>query len=118
MLRELLKQDGIDTGNIITVNDRPTTVKTRIMASGQHILRIDEEISDDLDTQIQEQLKENFDKLTEEIKIDAVIFQDYNKGLLNDNIINHIISKCREKVYLPLLIQNLKIFSAIKMLVF
>ncbi len=97
MLMELLKQDGIDTGNIITVNDRPTTVKTRIMSSGQHILRIDEEISDDLDTQIQDQLKENFDILTEEIKIDAVIFQDYNKGLLNDNIINHIILKCRER---------------------
>lgn len=96
-LRDLLTREGIDIKNIITVNDRPTTVKTRIMASGQHVLRIDEEISDDLNDDIQEVLKNKFDILINEVKIDAVIFQDYNKGLLNENIINHIISKCKKK---------------------
>lgn len=97
ILLNLLAQEGINTENIITVNDRPTTVKTRIMASGQHILRIDEEISDYLSDNIQESLKKKFDTLTNDVKIDAVIFQDYNKGLLNENIIDHVISKCKEK---------------------
>lgn len=96
-LLELLMKNGISTDNIIQVNDRPTTVKTRIMASGQHVLRIDEETSDEINGTIQEQIKKSFDILSEKTEIDAVIFQDYNKGLLNDNIIVYIVKKCIEK---------------------
>jgi D-glycero-beta-D-manno-heptose-7-phosphate kinase len=97
ILIDLLKQEGIDSKNLIRVNERPTTVKTRIMASGQHILRIDEEISDEISSELEEKLKSGFDKLTDKIKIDALIFQDYNKGLLSQGLIDHITKECQKK---------------------
>ena len=44
-----LKRAGIDTRGIIKSNDRPTTLKTRVMARGRHMLRIDRETRTPLD---------------------------------------------------------------------
>lgn len=97
ILMELLNENEIETENIITVKNRPTTVKTRILSGSHHILRIDEEeISDLADTEMHT-LKQRFDAIIEKNSIDAVIIQDYNKGLLNKDFITHIIAECNKK---------------------
>lgn len=97
LLLDLLDKEGVKTQYILRTKDRPTTVKTRIMASGQHVLRIDEEFCGFINSETEQQLKNRFDDLTNNIEIDAVIFQDYNKGLLTCDLISYIIDKCRKK---------------------
>jgi D-glycero-beta-D-manno-heptose-7-phosphate kinase len=97
ILIELLNENKIETENIITVKNRPTTVKTRILSGSHHILRIDEEeISDLVDADLHK-LMNSFDAIIEKKSIDAVIIQDYNKGLLNQELIIHIITECNKK---------------------
>jgi len=97
LLLELLKQEDIDTHCIIKTSDRPTTVKTRVMASGQHVLRIDEEFCGSINSDTEQKMKDEFDDIVKNINLDAVIFQDYNKGLLSCGLITHIIEKCRKR---------------------
>lgn len=97
ILIELLNEKEIDTENIITVKNRPTTVKTRILSGSHHILRIDEEEISDIATSEFQELKHCFDTIIEKKSIDAVIIQDYNKGLLNKEFIIHIITQCNKK---------------------
>lgn len=96
LLLELLNREGIDTRYVIQTQDRPTTVKTRAMASGQHVLRIDEEFCGYISAEIEQQIKEGFDDIVKSIRLDAVIFQDYNKGLLGCDLISEISEKCRK----------------------
>ncbi|HHH54108.1 MAG TPA: hypothetical protein ENK91_10645 [Bacteroidetes bacterium] len=93
VLLKILKQNGIDTKNVLRDNKKATTVKTRIMANGQHVLRIDEENIKPVDKKMNELLIYVFDNIIEENEIDGVIIQDYDKGLLNEDFIKIIIQK-------------------------
>lgn len=97
ILIELLNKNKIETENIITVKNRPTTVKTRILSGSHHILRIDEEEISDIESADLDKLMHSFDAIIEKKSIDAVIIQDYNKGLLNQELIIHIIKECNKK---------------------
>ncbi len=89
ILCKLMKEKGITEKGIITEKKRPTTAKTRVIANNQHIVRIDKEnnnpISADTEKKILEKLKKELNK------IDAIILQDYNKGVLTENLIKQII---------------------------
>lgn len=76
----------------IIESGRRTSIKTRVVATNQQLLRIDEEDDHDLSSV-------SADKLLSELiiilkTIDAVILSDYNKGLLTPNLINQIINLC------------------------
>jgi len=96
-LLDQLKENKISTDYIFTDHDKLTTVKTRIMSDGQHILRIDEENIADISEKSKNELLRLFDLIIENEKIDAVIFQDYDKGLLSDEIISKLIKKSVDK---------------------
>jgi D-glycero-beta-D-manno-heptose-7-phosphate kinase len=86
---KLLKKKGIDASGILITDKRPTTLKTRIIAHQQQIVRIDKEdhsdISELLENQILEMVKSHIQQ------IDAIIIEDYNKGLLTKQLIENII---------------------------
>ena len=88
-LLALLDEKGIDTGSIVVDNKRPTTRKTRIGATTQQIVRIDYENRQDVSAGIEKKIIAKITKLLS--KVDAVIFEDYNKGLLTENIISETI---------------------------
>ncbi len=90
-------ENHISTDNIIRDKSRQTTVKTRIMSNGQHILRIDEEDTDIVNNSVKEKILRSFRQIIEGNKINAIILQDYDKGLLDKYIITHIIEKAKEK---------------------
>ncbi len=96
-LIDCIDENGISTGYIIKDKTRQTTVKTRIMSKGQHIMRIDEEDVETIDKNTKKQLLETFNHIVDNKKIDAVIIQDYDKGLLDDYTIHNIINTAKGK---------------------
>ncbi len=96
-LLKLLKENEIDTSNILRDFKKITTVKTRLMANGQHVLRIDEENPVPVDSETESIIREMFMDILEENDIDAIIMQDYDKGLLGENLIGFFVQKARER---------------------
>ncbi len=93
-LLDLFIQNGISTEGIIASKDRKTTVKTRVISNRQHLLRIDSEtttaILQDEENALIDQVKNLISK-----GLDAVIFEDYNKGVLTKRVIQAIIELCK-----------------------
>lgn len=86
----LLERLGIDGSGLIAEPGRPTTVKTRVIADSQHVVRADRETKAPIGTEARLQL---FARLQERIEeLDAIILQDYNKGVFSPELIDSIIS--------------------------
>jgi len=85
----LLEENQISKEGIFVDTDRSTTAKVRIIANNQQLLRVDREqkkdISKDLELKILSYLKNNLND------IDAIILEDYNKGVLSQNVIKEVI---------------------------
>lgn len=91
----LLSESSIDSSGMIKDNSRPTTAKTRVIAGKQHIVRIDKESKQSIKKNIEKKILE---RLKDEINsLDAVILQDYNKGVLTPKLIKEIIALANEK---------------------
>jgi rfaE bifunctional protein kinase chain/domain len=94
LLRKLMIETGIDDKGMIVDKERPTTAKTRVIAHKQHVVRIDKEktfpIGPTMENKIISILKQNIKKL------DAIILQDYNKGVLTHSLITHVIEIANE----------------------
>ncbi len=86
----LLEESKLNSQGIIKTNDRPTTVKTRIISQHQQLLRIDEETDVEISTDSEQLLIAKVKLLMSELKIQALIFQDYDKGVLTPRLINAI----------------------------
>ncbi|MCH7827884.1 MAG: D-glycero-beta-D-manno-heptose-7-phosphate kinase [Bacteroidetes bacterium] len=85
----LLNEANISNEGIIIEDSRPTTTKTRVIAGNQHVVRIDKESKMYLNEEIERNVYNLFESEINEI--DAVILQDYNKGVLTPNLISKII---------------------------
>lgn len=87
--RSILEQQGTSAEGIVTDETRPTTVKTRVIAHNQHVVRIDSEEKRDVDAATQEKI---FAVVERHIKeLDAIIIEDYNKGIIVKSLIRRII---------------------------
>ena len=77
--------------NLHLVKDegRPTSVKTRIIADGKQVVRLDDEATNEINQIHKEKLKSVFDAYIK--NIDGIIIEDYNKGTLSSDVIVHII---------------------------
>ncbi len=78
--REALGAAGLDDRTIVTVPGRPTTTKTRVMARGQQVVRIDEEVDAPLEPGTLERVTTLLHEALADA--DALLLEDYNKGLL------------------------------------
>ncbi len=95
-LLSLADTAGVDTSLVMKSHRRPTTTKVRILSRNQQMMRLDDEITDDLYTEEEHPFIDMVLKYLQKIKPDAVIFEDYNKGLLKENVIKHITAHCKE----------------------
>lgn len=89
ILKNIFAEKGHVTAHFITDDSRPTTVKERIVGGGQHIVRIDNEKTHDIDKDIENKILKDFAKSVKEC--DAVILSDYNKGVLTDTLIRAVM---------------------------
>lgn len=94
---QLCKSHNMEDIVLIKDNSRRTTIKTRILAQNQHILRVDEEDVDDINSTIEEQLLQSFNMIIESKNVDGVILQDYNKGVFTKHVIQSILNTCKKK---------------------
>jgi rfaE bifunctional protein kinase chain/domain len=91
ILLRLLGNENISAEGIIVSDIRPTTVKTRIISGKNQLLRIDIEEDDLLNPEDTSSLES---KISELIKvIDLIIFEDYDKGVISQHIIEEIVKK-------------------------
>ncbi len=92
----LLKNSGINTDHILTSDKRITTNKTRVMSRNQQMMRLDAEITADIDRETEDRLLNNIKELFKKQQPDILIFEDYNKGILTERVINELIQLCKE----------------------
>lgn len=86
-----LEKNDLETSGVIIDPSRKTTVKERIIVDNKHVVRIDEEIKENLNEKTRSKL---LSKINEKIKTsDILIFQDYNKGVIDNVLIDRITSK-------------------------
>ncbi|MEA2011573.1 MAG: PfkB family carbohydrate kinase [Verrucomicrobiota bacterium] len=95
-LKNLLNNLKCNIQGIIVDPSRPTTVKTRVIASRQQVVRIDDEIVEKLKNDDKEELKERVIKDIKNQEIDALIFEDYAKGCLDHEIVSEITQYAKE----------------------
>lgn len=95
-LVKLLKENKIGTDYIVTSTSRITTNKTRIISRNQQMMRLDSEVTHDLDDRDSESLLKSIKKFIETEKPQVMIFEDYNKGVLSDKVIRQAIELCRK----------------------
>lgn len=95
-LDALMAASGIDTSFIICSHSRKTTNKTRIICRNQQMMRLDSENTNDLNAEAEEALLERVKDYIVNEKPAAIILEDYNKGVLTENVITAIVALCKE----------------------
>lgn len=93
----LLKKQKLSFEGIIKSKSRTTTVKTRIIGNNHQMIRVDEETDHPLDIKTTSVLLNQIKKIISSSKIDAIIFEDYDKGCINPELIKQVISFAKQK---------------------
>ncbi len=94
MLRNNLADGDLKTSGLLTDRERPTTVKTRIVAHNQQVVRIDRESTAEIPSEIVEQLITRIGKMIK--GIDGIIISDYGKGVITYDLLSALIPMARE----------------------
>ena len=91
---QILKEKNLPAEGIFVDQDRHTTIKTRIIAHSQQVVRADREKTDEISPDISAKL---FDFIQSRIKdIHGIIISDYGKGVINGGLLQRVISLARE----------------------
>ncbi len=96
ILKELAKKEKIGIKGILVDKTRPTTLKTRIIAQSQQLLRIDKEERRSINKELRKEFEEIYESLLDEV--DGVIISDYAKGMfLSESFCAWLIGEARRK---------------------
>jgi rfaE bifunctional protein kinase chain/domain len=95
-LLNLFEKNGILTDGLVKSMVRKTTVKTRVISNKQQLLRIDSESAFPLSESEEIKLNNTIKNIINQ-GIDGIIFEDYNKGVLTDSVIQNTIKIAKEK---------------------
>jgi len=94
-MRELLREQHVGCGGLIAHSSRPTSIKTRIVAHQQQVVRVDRESRAPLDDATTGQL---LDAVERRLKgADAVIVGDYGKGVVTQSLLDALKDLCRKR---------------------
>ncbi len=95
--KALLKDEELNAEGIIESDERITTVKTRVIGNNHQVIRVDSEVDTPLSSTENKSLNNAITTLINNNKIDVVIFQDYDKGVITKDLIDEVISVCNSK---------------------
>lgn len=93
ILKDLLEREAMNCEGLMRTRSK-TTVKTRIIGNAHHLLRLDEEVTELPNGDVELQIIAAFREKLEKHRFDAVIFEDYDKGFLSERIIVEAIRMC------------------------
>jgi D-glycero-beta-D-manno-heptose-7-phosphate kinase len=90
MLLKVIRREGIDTGGIVYDKERPTSMKIRVIAHSQQLVRFDREKSENVSP-------ENCKKIVRFVKqkiqnTDVIIIEDYGKGVVQPLLLKEIVA--------------------------
>lgn len=91
-LKELLEKNTMTSDGLVYSTTRKTSVKTRVISDGQHVVRVDDEDHHDLDQNEENAILERIESLMVTAEFDVLIFEDYNKGVLTESVIQRCIA--------------------------
>lgn len=92
-LKSLLEKENISTNHLIETKEKPTILKSRIIAQKQHVVRLDREDTNELNLDTFQNLKES---LHAHIKAhDILLLSDYKKGTLSNSLISYCIETAK-----------------------
>jgi D-glycero-beta-D-manno-heptose-7-phosphate kinase len=95
-LTKLFTENNINTTYLVYSGQRITTNKIRIISRNQHMMRLDAELTNDITAADEERLLTAFENFIAAENPDVVVLEDYNKGVLTENVIAKIISLCKK----------------------
>lgn len=87
----LFDRNKLPTDGLTFSKERVSTVKTRFIGNNQQMLRLDQETTDDITMKMSGLLLEKIKEIIKNNRPDVIILQDYNKGVLTENLIESII---------------------------
>lgn len=93
-LQSILVEHNMPVAGLVTSASRPTTVKTRIIASSQHVVRVDEESDKPPVQEEEEALLKRIESLLSGCQV--IIFEDYDKGVINASLIEKTVALARK----------------------
>jgi D-beta-D-heptose 7-phosphate kinase/D-beta-D-heptose 1-phosphate adenosyltransferase len=94
-LRELLREQQVGCDGLVTHNSRPTSIKTRIVAHQQQVVRVDRETRGHLDSKTTGQLLDAIESRLNGAA--AVIVGDYGKGVVTQSLLDALKEICRKR---------------------
>ncbi len=94
---DLLKQQKLSQKGILKCRNRITTVKTRVIGNNSQLLRVDEEVENEIENFETQQLLTLISYIINQDKIDVIIFEDYNKGLITNRLVNKVVELAKSK---------------------
>jgi len=97
LLTGLLQQNHINTQYLVHSEERITTNKIRIISRNQHMMRLDAEMANDMSAADEDRLLYAFENYVAAENPQLVILEDYNKGVLTENVIKRIIELCKKQ---------------------
>ncbi|MBO9632296.1 MAG: carbohydrate kinase [Chitinophagaceae bacterium] len=95
-LKALFQQQRIDTSYLLQSGHRITTNKSRIISRNQQMMRLDAEITKDLNASDEAALLDTVERFLKEQQPHVMIFEDYNKGVLTASVIEKAIALCKQ----------------------
>jgi D-glycero-beta-D-manno-heptose-7-phosphate kinase len=95
-MQDLFVAAGINTNYLVHSDARPTTNKTRIISRNQQMMRLDSETTRDLAANDEAALLQKIQLYIQEVQPNIIILEDYNKGVLTENVIAKTIALCQQ----------------------
>ena len=94
-MRKLLEEKSISSDHLVVDESRRTTIKTRIMAHNQQVVRADRETRHELHDEIEQKIFSRILQVSDDI--DAVVISDYGKGMITLPLLNRVTDLCLQK---------------------
>lgn len=108
-LRQAFSELGVSTDRLVVDSSRPTTVKTRIIAHSQQVVRTDRESRVPISSEIEARVIDNFRGEIE--SADAIVVSDYGKGLLTMELLGQTLTAARKRGLIVCLDPKMRSFA-------
>lgn len=93
---QLLEASQMETQGILKSRSRVTTTKFRVIGNNVQMLRVDEETDKDLNRDDSERLFSTFEEIIHNKTVQVIIFQDYDKGVISEELISKVVKKAKD----------------------
>jgi D-glycero-beta-D-manno-heptose-7-phosphate kinase len=94
---EMMREQKLTNKGILKSRGRITTVKTRVIGNNHQMLRVDEEMEETVSDHETRQFLQLITYLLKKEKVNVVVFEDYDKGLITPDLINKVVAEARKK---------------------